>query len=177
MAFIHRDNVVQQVSSAAFDPTLGHTVLPGTLGGSAVRAYPQGSNGRGDLRPVFRVTVEDQEPRRRLEWKRLRLGDPPLWHKASNQASSGLRGRFIMRLTGCGAMVALLIAALVSARAQAPLRQAPGFRSWRRRYEAAVARQRESRLVIPRKVRQSSWRNSRLAAPFRGTGIRRMSTS
>jgi quercetin dioxygenase-like cupin family protein len=30
-----------------------------------------------------------------------------------------------MRLTGCGAMVALLIAALVSARAQAPLPQSP----------------------------------------------------
>jgi hypothetical protein len=27
MALIHRDNVVQQVSSAAFDPTLRHTVL------------------------------------------------------------------------------------------------------------------------------------------------------
>ncbi len=81
MAFIHRDNVVQQVSSAAFDPTLGHTVLPGTLEGSAVRAYPQGSNGRGDLRLVFRVTVEDQETRRRLEWKRLRLGDPPFGTK------------------------------------------------------------------------------------------------
>src|ERR1700730_13576901 len=35
MAFIHRDNVVQQVSSAAFDPTLRHTVLPGALEGGA----------------------------------------------------------------------------------------------------------------------------------------------
>jgi hypothetical protein len=37
MAFIHRDNVVRQVSSAAFDPTLRHTVLPGTLEGRAER--------------------------------------------------------------------------------------------------------------------------------------------
>jgi len=27
MAFIHRDNVVQQISSAAFDPTLRYAVL------------------------------------------------------------------------------------------------------------------------------------------------------
>jgi hypothetical protein len=29
MAFIHRDNVVQQVSSTAFDPRLRHTVCQG----------------------------------------------------------------------------------------------------------------------------------------------------
>jgi len=39
MALIHRDNVVQQVSSAAFDPTLRHTVLPGTLEGDADRPH------------------------------------------------------------------------------------------------------------------------------------------
>jgi hypothetical protein len=33
MAFIHRDTVVQEVSSASFGPTLRHTVLPGTLEG------------------------------------------------------------------------------------------------------------------------------------------------
>jgi hypothetical protein len=49
MAFIHRDNVIQQVSSAAFDPTLRHTVLPGALEGGADRAYLQGSNGHRDL--------------------------------------------------------------------------------------------------------------------------------
>ncbi len=71
MAFIHRDNVVQQISSAAFDPTLSHTVLPGTLEGGADRAYLQGSNGRGNLQPVFRIPIEEQKPGRRLEWKRL----------------------------------------------------------------------------------------------------------
>jgi hypothetical protein len=35
MAFIHRDDVVQQFSSAASDPTLRHTVLPGTLEGGS----------------------------------------------------------------------------------------------------------------------------------------------
>ena len=64
MAFIHRDNVVQQVSSATFDPTLRHTVLPGTLEGRADRAYLQGSNGRRNLQPVFRIPVENQKPGR-----------------------------------------------------------------------------------------------------------------
>src|SRR5258706_2661794 len=64
MPFIHRDNVVQQVSSAAFDPTLRHTVLPGTLEGRADRAYLQGSNGRRNLQPVFRIPVENQKPGR-----------------------------------------------------------------------------------------------------------------
>src|SRR5258708_20807086 len=59
------------VSSTAFDPTLRHTVLPGALEGGADRAYPHGSNGRGNLQPVFRIVVEDQKHARRLEWKRL----------------------------------------------------------------------------------------------------------
>src|SRR6266536_6682300 len=38
MLLIHRNNVIQEVSSAAFDPTLRHPVLPGTFEGG-----PQGS--------------------------------------------------------------------------------------------------------------------------------------
>jgi len=59
MAFIHGDNMIQQVSSATFDPTLCHTVLPGTLEGDPHSAHLQGSNGHGDLQPVFRIPVED----------------------------------------------------------------------------------------------------------------------
>jgi len=59
MAFIHSDNMIQQVSSAAFDPTLRHPVLPGTLEGGPHRAHLQGSNSHGDLQPVLRIPVED----------------------------------------------------------------------------------------------------------------------
>ena len=69
MAFIHGDNMIQQVSSATFDPTLRHTVLPGTLEGGPHGAHLQGSNGHGDLQPVFRIPVEDQKSGRRLERK------------------------------------------------------------------------------------------------------------
>src|ERR1700674_3727815 len=69
MRFIHRDNMVQQVSSAAFDPTLRHTVLPGTFEGGPHRAHLQSSNGHRDLQPVFRIPIEDQKSERRLEWK------------------------------------------------------------------------------------------------------------
>jgi len=33
MAFIHRDDVIEQISSAAFNPTLRNSVLPGTFKG------------------------------------------------------------------------------------------------------------------------------------------------
>ena len=69
MAFIHGDNMIHQVSSATFDPTLCHTVLPGSLEGGPHWAHFQGSNGHGDLQPVFRIPVEDEKSGCRLEWK------------------------------------------------------------------------------------------------------------
>jgi len=78
MAFIHRDNVVQQVLSATFDPTLRYTVLPGTLEGGADRGYIQGSEGPGNFQPVFRIPIEDEIPGSRPKWKRLpQLLDDP----------------------------------------------------------------------------------------------------
>ena len=78
MAFIHRNDVIQQVSSAAFDPTLHHAVLPRTFEGGPHRTHPQRSNDGRNLQPVFRLPVEDQKPRSRLERKRLAqlLDDP-----------------------------------------------------------------------------------------------------
>ena len=78
MAFIHRDNVVQQVLSATFDPTLRYTVLPGTFEGGADRGYIQGSEGPGNFQPVFRIPIEDEIPGSRPKWKRLlQLLDDP----------------------------------------------------------------------------------------------------
>jgi hypothetical protein len=78
MALMQRNDVIQQVSSAAFDPTLRHTILPGTLEGGPHRTQPQRSNGGQDLQPVFRIVVADQKPGSRLEWKRLpQLLDDP----------------------------------------------------------------------------------------------------
>jgi hypothetical protein len=65
-------------------------------------------------------------------------------HLRGTKAFNGLRGRFIMQLTGCAAMIALLIAALVSARAQAPVAQAPAVQKLAttlRGYQAGVFRE------------------------------------
>ena len=59
MTFIHRDNMVQQILSAALDPTLRCTVLPGTLEGGPYRVHPQGSNGCRDFPPVLGISIED----------------------------------------------------------------------------------------------------------------------
>ncbi len=63
MAFVDCNDVIQQVSSAAFHPTLRHAVLPGTFEGSPHRTYLQRSNGYGDLQPVFPIQIENQKPR------------------------------------------------------------------------------------------------------------------
>jgi len=78
MAFVHRHDVVLQVSSAALDPTLRHAVLPGTLEGGADRADLQGSNRCRDFQPILGIPVEDEKPRCRPQWKRLPelLDDP-----------------------------------------------------------------------------------------------------
>ena len=72
MPLIHRNDMIQQVSSATFDPTLRHAVLPGTLEGGPHRAHLQGSNGHGYFRSVFRIPVEDQNPGSRPKWKASR---------------------------------------------------------------------------------------------------------
>ena len=103
MAFIHCDNVVQQVSSAAFDPTLRNPVLPGTLEGGAERAYFQGSNGRGNLQPVFRIPVEDQKPGRRVEGKRLPelLNNPQLRRARKQRRMDARRSPITFSMASC----------------------------------------------------------------------------
>jgi len=78
MAFVHGDDMVQKVSSAAFHPPFRHTILPGTFKRSSNRTYLQSTNGYGNLQPVLRVPVEDEEPRSRSKRKRLpQLLDDP----------------------------------------------------------------------------------------------------
>ena len=78
MAFVQRNDVIQKLSSAAFDPTLRHAVLPGTLEGGPHRTHPQRSNGAWNLQPVFRIPVENEKPGSRFKRKRLSqlLDDP-----------------------------------------------------------------------------------------------------
>jgi len=79
MPFTHGNNLVQEISSAAFDPTLGHAVLPRTSKGGPYGAHLQGSNGRRDFHPVLCIPIEDQKPGCRLKRKRLpQLLDNPL---------------------------------------------------------------------------------------------------
>jgi hypothetical protein len=78
MACAQRNNVVQQVSSAAFDPTLRYTVLPGTPERGLHRAHLQKSNCRWKLPSIFRISTEDHKLGSGTKWKRLpQLLDDP----------------------------------------------------------------------------------------------------
>jgi len=61
MAFIHRNDVIQQISSAAFNPTLRHTILPRAFEGGSDRPDLHGSNSYGNLKSVLPVPVKDQK--------------------------------------------------------------------------------------------------------------------
>src|SRR2546421_872504 len=78
MAFIHRNHVIQQVSSAAFNPTLRYTILPRAFERRSYRTHLQKSNGDWNLQPVLRIAVENKKPRSQLERKRFSqlLHDP-----------------------------------------------------------------------------------------------------
>jgi hypothetical protein len=71
MAFVHSNNVIQQVSSAAFNPTLRNSILPGTFKGGAYGANRQSTNRCRDFQPIFSIPVKDQESGSRPERKRL----------------------------------------------------------------------------------------------------------
>jgi hypothetical protein len=49
--FVHRNNLIQQLSSTAFDPALRHPVLPWTLERGLHRLNPERSHGGGNLHP------------------------------------------------------------------------------------------------------------------------------
>ena len=78
MAFIHRNHVIQQISSAACNPTLRYAILPRAFERRSCRAHLQGSNRRWNLQPVLRIAVEDEKARGQLKRKRFSqlLHDP-----------------------------------------------------------------------------------------------------
>ena len=62
MAFVDRDDVVQQVTAAALDPSLRDDVLPRTFEGGPHGPDLQRSNGCGNLDSVLAVTVKEKKP-------------------------------------------------------------------------------------------------------------------
>jgi hypothetical protein len=71
MASVHRDDVIQQITPAALNPTLRNSILPRTPQRSADALDFHRSDRSGDLRPILGVTIEDDEPWSRPKWKRL----------------------------------------------------------------------------------------------------------
>ena len=62
MAFIERDDMVQQVAAAASHPALRRAILPGAFEGSANRMDAQGANSDGDFQSVLGIAIEKQKP-------------------------------------------------------------------------------------------------------------------
>src|SRR5208282_4400938 len=71
MAFIHRNDVIQQITSAAFYPALRHTILPRAFEGGSDRPDLHGSNSSGNLKSVLPIPIKDQKPWSRPKRKRL----------------------------------------------------------------------------------------------------------
>ena len=66
MAFVQRDHVVEQLTAAAADPALSHTILPRTSNRGSHRGHHQRANRAGHLEPVFCVMIQYQELGSRL---------------------------------------------------------------------------------------------------------------
>jgi hypothetical protein len=58
MSLIQRDHVVEQVTAAASDPTLGDTILPGTLNRGTDRCHLQRADRRWHFPAVLRIVVQ-----------------------------------------------------------------------------------------------------------------------
>src|SRR4029077_9869378 len=78
MAFIHRNNVVQQVSSTASHPPLRDAILPGRSEGSSLGNDPGGFHRCDHLEPELLIAIKDQVFVRGFKGKRLpQLLDDP----------------------------------------------------------------------------------------------------
>ena len=61
MAFVQRDQVVKQLTAAAANPALSHSILPGASNRGPHRCDLQRANSAGHFEPVLRVVIEYQE--------------------------------------------------------------------------------------------------------------------
>src|SRR5258708_13068231 len=79
MAFVHCDDVVQQVAPTTLNPSLRDAILPRTFEGGSDGDDRQRSNSCGNLHSILAVTVEDQKPGSGFIRKRFpqQLDDPP----------------------------------------------------------------------------------------------------
>ena len=71
MTFVRCNDVVQQVASATFDPTLRDTVLPRAFERGPDWPDLQGPNRCGNFDSILAIPVENEKPRSRLERKSL----------------------------------------------------------------------------------------------------------
>ena len=76
MAFVHCNDVVQQVTAATLDPSLRDAILPRTFEGGSHRPDLQRSNDCGNLHSILAIPVEDEKPGSRFKRKRF----PQLLH-------------------------------------------------------------------------------------------------
>jgi len=71
MASVHCDDVIQQITPAALDPSFRDSVLPWTLERSPNAPDSHRPNRGWNFGPILRIAVEEEKPRSRLERKRL----------------------------------------------------------------------------------------------------------
>src|SRR5258705_8226298 len=69
VAFVHCNDVIQEITPAAPYPTLCHSILPRTLERGANRTHAQRSNCCGDFQSILGIPIKDDEPRSASKWK------------------------------------------------------------------------------------------------------------
>jgi len=61
MSLVQRDDVIEQIASAASHPALSNSILPGTLDGGSYASDLHGPNGSRDFQPIFLIVIQEQE--------------------------------------------------------------------------------------------------------------------
>jgi hypothetical protein len=82
---IDHDHVIEEILSAALNPSLRHAVLPGTLERGSLGAAPHGFHRSNDLEPELAIPVEEHVPMQGVQRKRF----PQLLH---DPGASGVAG-------------------------------------------------------------------------------------
>jgi hypothetical protein len=87
VTLVHHNDVIQQVQSAAFNPTLRNSILPRALEQSADTLDFHRSDRDRDLHPILGIAIEDDEPGsrpKRIRFSQL-LNDPSAGHVSWHQ--------------------------------------------------------------------------------------------